>query len=44
MKQFCSIFSNDYHINDKIINEFVCVSFDLNLPVVDVEFLKSSLM
>ena len=44
MKQFCSIFSDNYHENDQIVNEFVCASFDLNLPVVDVDFLKSSLM
>ena len=44
MTQFCNIFNNNCHINDQIVNEFVCVNFDLNLPVVDVEFLKTNLM
>ena len=44
MKQFCNIFNNNCYINDQIVNEFVCVNFDFNLPVVDVEFLKATLM
>ena len=41
MKEFCNILNNNCHINDQIVNEFVCVDFD---PVVDVELLKTNLM
>ena len=44
MTQFCNIFNRNCQINDETVNEFVCVNFDLNLPVVDIEFLKASLM
>ena len=37
MKQFCSIFNNNCQINYEIVNEFVCVNIDLNLPVIDID-------
>ena len=44
MDKFCSLFSNNYQMNDVIVNEYVCINFDVKLPVIDVEFLKSSLL
>ena len=43
MDKFCNLFSNNYQRNDKYVNEFVCTNFGVKLPVIDVEFLKSSL-
>ena len=44
MDKFCSLFSKNCQMNDVIVNEFVCINFDVELPVIDVEFLKSSLL
>ena len=44
MDIFCSLFSNNYQMNDVIVNEFVCINFDVKLPVINVDFLKSSLL
>ena len=43
MDTFCNLFSNNYQRNDKIVNEVVCTNFFVKLPVIDVEFLKSTL-
>ena len=44
MQQLCSVFCDNYQVNDLIVNEFVCVNFNLNLPIIDIDFLKNSLM
>ena len=43
LKQICSVFCNHYELNDMIVNEYVCINFDMKLSVVDVDFLKMRL-
>ena len=43
LKHICSVFCNHYELNDMIVNEYVCINFDMKLSIVDVDFLKMRL-